>query len=476
MSPENNPTRANKPSFKTVLAPFWGATKDSCKEGKSMAAFILSALETELQGTGAEIVFDENSCVRMNSEAQALGESFGADIVVWGMVHMLDDETEIEPRLTWIKRNSIPTPHIAALEMSGKDKRRISLHRRKAQEVVTMVYYLAGLHLFAIGDYQKAGLLFCTYIEKTHSQEKNTEQATAYFYLAQCFFMLRQYKALLSTAEEGIVQFPEHGRLRAELGHFLLKLGRRHEGLEHYEAAVKLSPEDSDVRAAYGFCFRMLDRVEDALKEGRAAVALNPQNSYAQRSLGWTIMMTGKPEESLKCMVASVRANPEFDLSWASLGLNYLVLAVKELAKIPKSEQGAKYLQDSIRAFEKSIMLAPVDAYFSIVKNAVSHLASPVDLKTNPATVPGDEDDWLIHLSRYVKGEYPEVALMAVVEREEDAISQSTIRSEAHFYIGMRHLAEGKDAEALKNFAACKNESTFEDWTAKAILKTLSGG
>jgi hypothetical protein len=93
--------------------------------------------------------------------------------------------------------------------------------------------------------------------------------------------------------KESVDLAPHHPRPRMLLGEALEDVGRRHEALPEYQAAVRFGPSDPVAHLKLGLCLAALSRFDEARGELLETLRLDPGNVPAQRSL--TLLAQTKP-------------------------------------------------------------------------------------------------------------------------------------------------------------------------------------
>lgn len=143
-----------------------------------------------------------------------------------------------------------------------------------------------GEERFALGErlldleiYDRAEQVFGNCIDQRIKEQDSTHNLS--------LALLEQNKTdeAISLLEEAVKKFPNHLKMRFNLGATYYEIGNLQKTIEHYQVAARLSPSDADI--VYGIAAAQfgLGKFSESLINCKKALALDPQHEYAKALL-----------------------------------------------------------------------------------------------------------------------------------------------------------------------------------------------
>ncbi|MEO0294288.1 MAG: protein kinase [candidate division WOR-3 bacterium] len=261
-------TDYEKKEFIIAIAPFYGPDEDSAKEGKLMAALLEKVIKEELKKEDIKVIGTEKIKIPVHNhdEAQALGESLGAGLVIWGETYSVRSETEIQPYFTIIPEKkqlkeekeeelellkgrlldlSFPSEEkIAAQAVVIKSEipNQIELRKITAKGISDMVLLMAGIRKLYIEDNAKEAL-------SLFSQASKTSETLRYKALA--LLRLNKKDEAIMALNESVSLDPRDAQSYAVLGDLFMGEGRYIDALSAYKKAAETGKHHTTQKAIF---------------------------------------------------------------------------------------------------------------------------------------------------------------------------------------------------------------------------------
>lgn len=145
------------------------------------------------------------------------------------------------------------------------------------------------------------------------------------------------YKSVLTSV-------PNHPQASQFLGVLLFQAGRRAEGLDWMERAVRTNPGDPEGWSNLGNAYRVMGRGPEAVQALNRALAISPTFAPAYCTLSACLREAGTLSKAIEAARNAVRLRPEMAQAHCNLGL-----ALLDAGEIP----------NAIAAFQQAIYVSP---------------------------------------------------------------------------------------------------------------------
>ena len=278
-------------------------------------------------------------------------------------------------------------------------------------------------------------------------------------------FMLRPTEADTRTTVEPMREV-EAQQIQGDL---LVRLGDREEGEKYLERAAKLDPADVATQLSLAISRMHERRFGEAMTMVERGLTADPRSFVAHRLHGDLLRIAGRHVEAVKAYERALKQNAEDPGSWFGASMAQLAVrepqasrtfaAVLQLDPDPSwygarmwhawelgrtelaIEDGRAYLEGKGWESDSSVYVALGVAMEHLRRGQSQEAAA---LLTEAAGHAG-EKSWLAVLTGYLVGRVAEPQLMA-------RANSKGLLTEAHTYIGLKALVEGRKDEALTHF------------------------
>jgi tetratricopeptide (TPR) repeat protein len=185
----------------------------------------------------------------------------------------------------------------------------------------------------------------------------------------------------LEELEEALREAPHYGEAHLDLATMLVKLGRSAEGLAEARQAVALMPDAGQAHHSLGLIYAQIGQAAAAITELREACRLSSKSEECFHDLGIVLQQSGQAEEAVSLFRTAARQLPasagaHLDLASALFSTNHLEEAAAEFGEViriaPNSAPGHNglgsvlFLEGKLgqaRAeYERALALQPNDA------------------------------------------------------------------------------------------------------------------
>jgi tetratricopeptide (TPR) repeat protein len=341
----------------------------------------------------------------------------------------------------------------------------------------------------------------------------------------------RQYDKAVEAYRQALQIKPDSAAAHHGLGRAYVSMGRVADALEPLRAAARLDPQNAAVRLNLGITLASLRRADEALAELGEAKRLAPRDARVHNELGNVLHNSfGRIEEALAAYHEALRLNPGAPAVHHNIGLMLMrlgrfgeaVAPLEEALRLSPAYRNARYhlsnaysrlgrYAEAVDSWTKFLELVP-DGKEALGSRAWNYMylggrgreaaadaraflrvagwrdegsqfmALLAHLGYRQAGLDGearavldeaakrcDRGSWPYPVIRHMLGELSAEELLAAADSNDR-------KTEAHTYIGMRLLLEGRDAEARGHFAWVKeygNKRFFEYPLAVAELGRL---
>jgi serine/threonine-protein kinase len=421
--------------FVVVVAPFWGTTEKAVEEGKVMQALIDRQLRTELAGEPAVTILSEDvsDVPRSREDAEALGGAVDATVVIWGEVLALHEEVEIQPYLTYLKRDADPSePALAGLSANLAERSQLKLRKAQAEEIgdVALVaaarYYAWRAPDKAIAILRKISTptseslqveATIAYIEMRHEEAErllleavslDPSNPLAIRGLASLYGGQGRHDEAVALVERSLSADPQNGQLRFALAEAYGRKGDRQKAISLLQDLVVGDPGNSELHVQLGWAYARGGRLDEAIEEHKMAIRTDPENVSAYQGLAWAYEFRDSLDLAVSKYKEAARLN-KGDGSYfihSGLGRSYLKQSM---------------YREAVPEFQKTIVLAPtMSGGYSLLGQALVGLGEEDEIE--------DAIEWvrsrLAHHSDDARVRYRLGRLYYALGREGEAIAE----------------------------------------------------
>jgi tetratricopeptide (TPR) repeat protein len=135
---------------------------------------------------------------------------------------------------------------------------------------------------------------------------------------------------VLAGSKKRLVDDPDNAAHHADVGVNLVAVGRRDEGIEHLEAAVRLDPNSATAKYRLGTALALEGKAVDAMVLFRRALEIRPDFIEAHNNLGGLLQMAGQLDEARRHYHETLRLDPSH--ASAHFNLGHILLAERSFA------------------------------------------------------------------------------------------------------------------------------------------------
>ena len=274
----------------------------------------------------------------------------------------------------------------------------------------------------------------------------------------------------------------------------LLDMGASGEAEETLGRALKLDPGHLRARVALGRLRMRQDREAEAIALLRELAETHADDFEVQYQLGAALFSEGDYEDSLKSYDRAVALNRHSPSAWYGVSTSALALKraphanaamrrVQDLYWDPSwyfgraqfalgigsNDAAAADVQEYLRVAGWGDTSAPYAAFIGVIAHWRLEQPSQADALLSGAARVVRPQSWAATVVQYLQGALTDAALL-------DRADDNGQRTEAHAYIGVKHLLAGRREEARKHFSWVKergDRNYTEYGLAIAELKRL---
>lgn len=198
-----------------------------------------------------------------------------------------------------------------------------------------------GIQLFELGRYKESIPYF------QNALTENTENFTAKYLLAQCYFQLDDIDKALTVITDLRKNYPNEPEIYFLLSQIHLHKGQLKEANEAIDKAIEINPLDENyfgqkayllinskqfesalhfaneglkINSKNTFCLNArttaltkLNRKDEAASSIENLLNDNPENAYSHANVGWSHLESNKPKEALKHFREALMLDPNLD-------------------------------------------------------------------------------------------------------------------------------------------------------------------
>ena len=179
---------------------------------------------------------------------------------------------------------------------------------------------LAGLAEVNTEEWEKAKTHFETVVKYS------SEDATAWFYLANCYNNLGDFISAKNAYIKVIELRKEYVEAYKSLCVVLLKLDMMSYAIEYAAKAQIYAPDDYIYDFVTGTAYMKLKEFDKSITPLENALKKAPDNFGVYNSLGTAYMATNKSEDAINCYKKAIEVFPENPMGYFNLGSAYQIL------------------------------------------------------------------------------------------------------------------------------------------------------
>ena len=153
---------------------------------------------------------------------------------------------------------------------------------------------------------------------------RNVALFIAFSVTALMAFQSRDYAALYTDSETlwtyEVQNNPDAYLAQNNLGNALVKTGRISEGIDHFEASVRLQPNYAEAHNNMGIALFQMGQVPQAIEQFGQALQIRPEFAEAHSSLGIALQQTGHVPEAILQFEQALQIKPDYADAHNNLG------------------------------------------------------------------------------------------------------------------------------------------------------------
>jgi tetratricopeptide (TPR) repeat protein len=259
-----------------------------------------------------------------------------------------------------------------------------------------------------------------------------------------------------TLARDTLQKHPEAWSASALLGFELVRRGQFVEGSRELESAVRINPEFALAQYNLAVVRYRMGRTSEAVTGLLKTIEIDPDYPDAHYVLGVILTRSGRPEEAIPYLDKAV----ERTLSPTSRELGSTPAAAISALADAQAMNG-----EYARAAELYARVLGDYRNAATPYTELSHLVNTWRSEGSEAAMrvlrdrDGSDDAWPAPVFRFLAGETTAEELVNEAELRVAGRGDEGQRSprlcEAHYYVGMRDLIEGREQDARRSFEAC---------------------
>ena len=242
-------------------------------------------------------------------------------------------------------------------------------------------------------------------------------------------------------------------------GRAQLNEGRLAEAVLSFRTAVEADSTNPAAWRGLATAYHRLERYPEALEALDRAVALSPRDFAVRFNRGLTLSELGRMSAAIAELDTAIILRPAFAPAWTERGAARALVGRLTEARSDwrrATELDSTYIWTryyralaSIEEGQYRAAAGDLDAVVQRESLLAAHLWRWVAYRRDgrPAPALPSATDWPGPIASFLRGEISEAGLLAAVGEARLAIDDRRLAS-ALFFIGQRHLADGKAADA----------------------------
>ena len=133
-------------------------------------------------------------------------------------------------------------------------------------------------------------------------------------------YSANQYKAVISSVLELLIEFPESFLLNNICGVSNAALNNHEKAIKYYYQALSIKKNNPEVLFNIGNSLKELGRLSEAVETYKNAIKHKPDYVKAYNNLGTVLLMNGDADGAIESFKKALKINPNFDESLNNLG------------------------------------------------------------------------------------------------------------------------------------------------------------
>jgi protein O-mannosyl-transferase len=201
--------------------------------------------------------------------------------------------------------------------------------------------------LLAVQSHRYAGIFRHEEALWTYTVQHNPQSLVAQNNLAKVLVDTGRVPEGIEHYEAALRIDPRNPGAHANLGNVLIQSGRLAEGIAQEEAVLRLKPDYANAHRNLGNAYLQSGRLAEAMAQYEQALRLDPDNPVAHTNLGIALLQSGRVPEAIAQQAQALRLQPEFADAHLNLG-NALAQAGR--------------LAEAIQHYQEAVRIRPDDA------------------------------------------------------------------------------------------------------------------
>ena len=408
-------------------------------------------------------VIEEESREAEIERARAIGETYGATLVIWGE-H--DGHSAAPHYLVTRERERVET--VVELEptavMADLDQFVMYVSEGLPETMTYLSFFTIGqMHYFA-GEYSQALSLFSTALDHFPSGEAYQESAMALrFYRGNTYYRLDEHDLAIGEYDKAIELKPDYADAYNNRGNIHAYQGEYDQAIADFDRAIKLKPGYADAYNNRGATYYDKGEYDQAIADYGKAIELKPDLAVAYYNRGNAYYRQGEYDLAITDYDRAIELKPGYADAYNNRGATYC-------------DKG-KYDQ-AIADFDRAIELKPdlAAAYNNrgyAYDDLGEHEQSIADYNKAIELKPDYADAYYNRGNAYYrKDEYD----LAITDYDR-TIELKPDYAKAYYSRGVVHKMRGEKEDATGDFERFLELSEDEDWRKEAEeqLRELRG-
>lgn len=294
--------------------------------------------------------------------------------------------------------------------------------------------------LLAVQSHRYAGVFRHEEALWTYTVQHNPDALVAQNNLAKVLVETGRVQEGIEHYEAALRIDPRSPGAHANLGNVLIQAGRLAEGIAHEEAALRLKPDYANAYGNLGNAYLQAGRLAEAMVRFEQALRMDPNNPVTHTNLGNALFQAGRVPEAVEQHEQALRLKPDYADAHLNLGN-----AFAQVGRAP----------EAIQHYQAALRIRPDDA------GTHYNLAYTLALTGRIAEAMGHYEEALRIQPDFAEAHNNLASLLAGMDRLPEAIDHFAkacrIRpgyAEAHANWGNALFRAGRMTEAIDHYEA----------------------
>ena len=290
-----------------------------------------------------------------------------------------------------------------------------------------------------------------------------------------------------------LVSTPLAGQSAADLlaeGRTHIASGRLADALAAFRAAIRIDSVNVGAWRGVGASLHRMEQYPEALDALNRAAAISPRDHAVRFNRGLTLSELGRIREAVAELDTAVILRPDFAPAWTERGAaNTLIGRLTDARadwqhaiELDSTYIWSRYYRGLAGIIEGDYRGAVADLDAVTDKQGLlgAHLwrwaAHLLDGRPAP-TLPAHANDWPGPVAGFLKGELSETTLIATAREARSSLDDRRLAT-AYFFVGVKHLAEGRRSQAraaLRSALELRAPRHADYVAAEALLRRIPG-